>query len=70
MAVSVRESKMMTRLVPSITTLILQKNLIPDIPSTKTCLLSDLMKFMAFELIFEEKTDGKVESMSHETKNS
>jgi hypothetical protein len=24
------------------------------------------MKFMAFELIFEEKTDGKVESMSHE----
>jgi len=28
------------------------------------------MKFMAFEPIFEEKTDGKVESMSHETKNS
>jgi hypothetical protein len=61
---------MMTRLVPSITTLILQKNLIPDIPSTKTCLLSDLMKFMAFEHIFEEKIDGKVESMSHETKKS
>ena len=60
----------MTRLVPSITTLILQKKLIPDIPSTKTCLLSDLMKFMAFEPIFEEKTDGKVESMSHETKKS
>ena len=60
----------MTRLVPSITTLDTTKKPNPDIPSTKTCLLSDLMKFMAFEHIFEEKIDGKVESMSHETKNS